>query len=123
MKIHYEPYPGFNEKYDFDFGDDAAMRLSFVEPEEPKLMREIGVNYIVEEITERYGFIFSAQVSLLMEQLIPEQIRVLVSHAYKIYHSYRPFSKSYFIDRLHIEFQQIAKQEIEPGVFKNEDIL
>jgi hypothetical protein len=111
MKIHYEPFPGFNKEFDFMYTDDAAMRLSSTEPEEPKLLKEIGVNHIVEGITERNGFVFCIY-DPLMGQLLPEQIRVLWSHAYRVYD--HCFSKSEFISK----FQQIAKQEIEPGMFK-----
>jgi hypothetical protein len=82
MKIYYELYQGFNKEFDFMYTDDAAMRLSFVEPEEPRLIREIGVNHIVEGITERNGFVFCFY-DPLMGQLLPEQIRVLWSHAYR----------------------------------------
>jgi hypothetical protein len=104
------------------------MDLSFIEPEEPKLLEEIGVNYIVNEITKRNGY--SLVELSLMEQLLPEQIRVLWSHAYRIfyYHAYRifyyrPISQSQFVCEFRHEVEQIAKQEIEPGMFKNEDIL
>ncbi|MHA2219356.1 MAG: hypothetical protein ACXACY_25870, partial [Candidatus Hodarchaeales archaeon] len=56
---------------------------------------------------------------LLMKQLLPEQIRVLVSHAYRICDDC--FSKVQFILRFHDEVEQIARQEIGPGMFKDED--
>jgi hypothetical protein len=59
MKIHYEPYSGYNRRYDFMYSDDMVLEFSFIEPEEPKLLREIGVNYVVEEITKEDGFIYS----------------------------------------------------------------
>jgi hypothetical protein len=120
MKIHYEPYRGFNKQHDFIYIDNAVMDLSFIEPEEPKLLEEIGVNYIVNEITKRNGY--SLVELSLMEQLLPEQIRVLWSHAYRIFY-YRPISQSQFVCEFRHEVEQIAKQEIEPGMFKNEDIL
>jgi hypothetical protein len=119
MKIYYELYSGYNKKYDFMYSDDMVLEFSFVEPEEPKLLREIGVS----EITERGRFIFSAKALSLMEQLLPEQIRVLLSHAYRIYGYHWCSSKSKFIYKLRHEVEQIAKQEIEPGMFKDEDIL
>jgi hypothetical protein len=88
--------------------------LTFVEPEEPRLIREIGVNHIVEGITERNGFVFCFY-DPLMEQLLPEQIRVLWSHAYRIY-GYHCSSKSEFISKFRHEVEQIARQEIEPGI-------
>jgi hypothetical protein len=54
-----------------------------------------------------------------MEQLLPEQIRVLLSHAYKI--SGKFIRKSQFVREFRNEVEQIAKQEIEPGIFKDED--
>jgi hypothetical protein len=75
MKIYYELFLGFNEEFDFMYTDDEVMRYSFVEPEEPRLMREIGVDYIVEGITERNSYFFAE--SPLTRQLLPEQIRVL----------------------------------------------
>jgi hypothetical protein len=120
MKIYYEPFPGFNKEYDFIFTDDTVMDLSFTEPEEPRLMREIGVNCIIDGImVGSGGYSFTG---LLMKQLLPEQIRVLLSHTYRIY-CYQSVSRLRFVDQLHIEVEQIAKQEIEPGMFKNEDIL
>ncbi|MHA2218536.1 MAG: hypothetical protein ACXACY_21635 [Candidatus Hodarchaeales archaeon] len=121
MKIHYEPFPGFNKEFDFMYTDDIVINLSFIEPEEPKLLREIGVDYIIKGITERDGFTYSFTELSLMEQLLPEQIRVLLSHAYKI--SEKFIRKSQFIRIFHNEVEQIAKQEIEPGMFKDEDIL
>ncbi|MHA2218910.1 MAG: hypothetical protein ACXACY_23560, partial [Candidatus Hodarchaeales archaeon] len=116
MKIYYEPFPGFNKEYDFIFTDDAVMDLSFTEPEEPRLLREIGADYIVEGIMVGSGYYFTG---LLMKQLIPEQIRVLWSHAYRVY--YRPFNQfnpftphprlPRFVDRFRNEVEQIAKQE------------
>jgi hypothetical protein len=104
--------------------DAATMRLSFVEPEEPKLIREIGVGYIVERIVAGDGYSFRGP---LMKQLLPEQIRILLSHAYRIYHhlcNFNPFtSQPRFVDQFRYEVEQIAKQEIEPGMFKNENIL
>jgi hypothetical protein len=88
-----------------------VLSFSFVEPEESRLMREIGVDYIVDFIGEP-----------LTKQLLPEQIRVLLSHAYRIY-GYYCFSKLQFIREFRREVEQIAKQEIEPGMFKNEDTL
>jgi hypothetical protein len=116
MKIHYEPYQGFNDRFDFIFTDDTVMGFSFIEPEEPRLMREIGVDYIVEGVTEKYGFKYSFTELSLMEQLLPEQIRVLFSHACKI--AYLTGLKSQFIPKFRNEVEQIAKQEIEPGIFK-----
>ncbi|MHA2218914.1 MAG: hypothetical protein ACXACY_23580 [Candidatus Hodarchaeales archaeon] len=120
MKIYYEPYRGFNNSYDFAIEDSSVMKFSFTEPEEPRLIREIGVDYIVNEITKRYGFSYSFRL-LLMKQLLPEQIRVLWSHAYRIYS--HTSSKIQFIPRFRSEVEQIAKQEIEPGMFKDEDTL
>jgi hypothetical protein len=119
MKIHYEPYSGFNRRYDFIYLDGTVMSLSFTEPEEPRLMREIGVGYIVEGIIVVDGYSFRGP---LMEQLLPEQIRVLLSHAYRIYFR-TPIPQFHFINQLRNEVEQIAKQEIEPGMFKNEDTL
>jgi hypothetical protein len=120
MKIHHEPYSGYNRRYNFIFTDDAVMSLSFTEPEEPRLMREIGVDYIIEGVIVRIGFNYSFK-GLLMKQLLPEQIRVLWSHAYRIYNDCS--SKVQFILRLHDEVEQIARQEIGPGMFKDEDTL
>jgi hypothetical protein len=117
MKIRYEPFPGFNNRHDFLFSNGAVENLSFVEPEEPRLLREIGVNYIVKGITERNGFNYYLE-PLIMKQLLPEQIRVLVSHAHKIACL---ITKYQFIPRFRNEVKQIAKQEIEPGMFRNED--
>jgi hypothetical protein len=74
MKIYYEPFPGFSRNYDFLFEDYMVRRLSFLEPEEPKLLKEIGVGYIVDEIAKKEGYIFSFAELPLMEQLLPEQI-------------------------------------------------
>jgi hypothetical protein len=108
MKIYYEPYRGFNRIYDFVYLNDIVMDLSFVEPEEPRLMREMGVDYIVD------GIIVGDTYSLrgpLMKQLLPEQIRVLLSHAYKAF--YHPSTLQVrFVDRFRREVEQIAKQEI-----------
>jgi hypothetical protein len=120
MKIHYEPFPGFNKEFDFMYPDTLILELSFTEPEEPKLLKEIGVDYIVEKITKGDGYSFEG---LLMKQLLPEQIRVLLSHTYRVFYYRLPTSQPRFVDLLYIEFQQIAKQEIEPGIFKDEDIL
>jgi hypothetical protein len=117
MKIYYEPYRGYNKKYDFVYTDDVVLEFSFTEPEEPKLIREIGVDYIIEGITERDGFSYYLE-PLIMRQLLPEQIRVLMSHAFRI-----PFSELHFVNQLRNEVEQLAKQEIEPGIFKDEDIL
>ncbi|MHA2218916.1 MAG: hypothetical protein ACXACY_23590 [Candidatus Hodarchaeales archaeon] len=117
MKIYYEPYRGFNKIYDFTYPNNMVMELSFIEPEEPKLMREIGVDYIVGKITKRNGFIYLFTELSLMEQLLPEQIRVLWSHAFRIYHYYQFLSKSRFTTRFRNEVKKIAEQEIEPGMF------
>ncbi|MHA2218539.1 MAG: hypothetical protein ACXACY_21650 [Candidatus Hodarchaeales archaeon] len=119
MKIRYEPFPGFNNRHDFLFSNDAVENLSFIEPEEPKLIRKIGVDYIVKEVVKDSLFKYSFTRSLLMEQLLPEQIRVLLSHAYKI--SGKFIRKSQFVREFRNEVEQIAKQEIEPGIFKDED--
>ncbi|MHA2218541.1 MAG: hypothetical protein ACXACY_21660 [Candidatus Hodarchaeales archaeon] len=123
MKIYYEPYLGYNKRYDFRYPDTLVLKLSFIEPEEPKLMREIGVDYIVKEVTEKDGFKYSFTKLSLMEQLLPEQMRVLLSHAYRICNHHRLFSKFQFIRIFRNEVKQIAEQEIEPGMFKDEDIL
>ncbi|MHA2219357.1 MAG: hypothetical protein ACXACY_25875 [Candidatus Hodarchaeales archaeon] len=120
MKIYYEPYPGYNEKYDFIYLHTTVMDLSFTEPEEPRLMREIGVNCIIDGIM--VGSDYSFTELSLMKQLLPEQIRVLFSHAYRIYNSYC-FSQVQFIFKFRDEVRQLARQEIEPGMFKDEDIL
>jgi hypothetical protein len=119
MKIRYEPFPGFNNRHDFLFSNDAVINLSFIEPEEPKLLREIGVDYIIKGITERDSLFKYSFRGPLMEQLLPEQIRVLLSHAYKI--SGKFIRKSQFVREFRNEVEQIAKQEIEPGIFKDED--
>jgi hypothetical protein len=58
--------------------------------------------------------------SPLTRQLLPEQIRVLWSHVYRIYY-YQPLL--HFVREFRNEVEQIAKREIEPGMFKDEDIL
>jgi hypothetical protein len=97
--------------------------MSHPEPSNPKLLKEIGVGYIVEEITERTSFYYNFRELSLLKQLLPEQIRVLLSHAHRIYDCHRYSSKSQFIRIFHNEVEQIAKQEIEPGMFKDEDTL
>ncbi|MHA2218547.1 MAG: hypothetical protein ACXACY_21690, partial [Candidatus Hodarchaeales archaeon] len=114
MKILFESPMRFNREYDFVFEDPNIMDLSFVEPEEPRLLKEIGVDYITDEITKRDRFNCSFRESPLTRQLLPEQIRVLLSHAHKIWMIV--YSKSQFIRIFHNEVKQIAEQEIEPGM-------
>ncbi|MHA2218039.1 MAG: hypothetical protein ACXACY_19060 [Candidatus Hodarchaeales archaeon] len=116
MKIHYEPYQGYNEKYDFG-SQGVSLNMSHPEPSNPKLLKEIGVGYIVEEITKRTSFYYNFRELSLLKQLLPEQIRVLLSHAYRIYDYHWCSSKSQFIRIFRNEVEQIAEQEIEPGMF------
>jgi hypothetical protein len=108
MKIYYEPYRGFNRIYDFVYSNDIVMDLSFMEPEEPRLMREMGVDYIVNGIIVGDTYSFRGP---LMEQLLPEQIRVLLSHAYKAF--YHPSTLQVrFVDRFCREVEQIAFRDL-----------
>jgi hypothetical protein len=108
MKIHYEPYTGFNERHDFG-NEGFSLDLSFLEPEEPKLLKEIGV------------FKYSFYRLSSMSQLLPEQIRILMSHAYVV--ATLTSTKNMFADEFYSIVRRIAEQEIEPGMFRNEDIL
>ncbi|MHA2218919.1 MAG: hypothetical protein ACXACY_23605 [Candidatus Hodarchaeales archaeon] len=120
MKIHYEPYTGFNERHDFG-NEGFSLDLSFLEPEEPKLLKEIGVDYIVKEIMKKNGFKYSFYRLSSMSQLLPEQIRILMSHAYVV--ATLTSTKNMFADEFYSIVRRIAEQEIEPGMFRNEDIL
>ncbi|MHA2218031.1 MAG: hypothetical protein ACXACY_19020 [Candidatus Hodarchaeales archaeon] len=108
--IHYKPYIKFT---------DFPSR----EPDNPIFLRDLDdelVALLVESI-------YSEHYSEIFETLLPEQLWVLRCHAtfipaynYPVYSStdFREFSFS-----MNQEICLLAKQEIEPGMFKDEDTL
>ncbi|MHA2218041.1 MAG: hypothetical protein ACXACY_19070 [Candidatus Hodarchaeales archaeon] len=106
MKIYYEPYPGFN--------NSSSDGLIFGEPEEFKLLREIGVEYIFYKISQK-GLAYNFWP--IMDQLSPEQRQVLLSHAYIICNN-NSAGIFKFRELFRDELQRLADCEIEPGMFK-----
>jgi hypothetical protein len=100
MKIHYEL------KYFLD-------RKNFVEPDRPKLLKEIGTDKIFSEIVRNTIFLCAFHTNF-MEELLVEQRCVLHNHAFIIAtQDVHNFSETYYR-----EIQLLLEQEIEPGVFR-----
>ncbi|MHA2218042.1 MAG: hypothetical protein ACXACY_19075 [Candidatus Hodarchaeales archaeon] len=111
MKIYYEPYKGYNSI------TGSASFFAFIEPEKHRLLREIGVDYILYEITRNAHHYYMRPS--LMTQLLVEQRQVLMSHVYIYFNMYGNNFRKPFRD----ELQRLADCEVEPGMFRNEDIL
>jgi hypothetical protein len=111
MKIKYKS---------IDFFYMAATDKPSREPDNPIFLRDLNenqINFLVESI-------YSDRSAEIMNLLLPEQIYVLrchASHLYSFYYACGDITK--FHVQMSREIYQLAKQEIEPGMFKDEDIL
>ncbi|MHA2218918.1 MAG: hypothetical protein ACXACY_23600 [Candidatus Hodarchaeales archaeon] len=108
MKIYYKPHCWVGK---FD--------IPTKEPDNPIFLRDLNegsVNYLMEAIY----YIRSGGV---LDLLLPEQIWILCCHATYIPSFSCISRRDEFIVRMRQEIKQLSKQEIEPGMFKNEDTL
>ncbi|MHA2218035.1 MAG: hypothetical protein ACXACY_19040 [Candidatus Hodarchaeales archaeon] len=88
--------------------------LHFAEPDEPKLLKDIGIDRIFFEVVRKTSFLYSFEANF-MEQLLMEQRCVLHNHAYIVMTSVL----SRFDEIYYEEIQSLSKSEIEPGIFKS----
>jgi hypothetical protein len=91
------------------------------EPDSPIFLRELSeelINCLVDSIYN--NDIGQDQIQTI---LLPEQRYILRCHASYL-HSYHFFAtKHLFLTRMKQELFRLAEQEIEPGIFKDEDTL
>jgi hypothetical protein len=102
MKIYYKPYVKFTD-------------IPLEEPNNPMLLRDLSEKSIDSLVMDLY---YNLKYTAILQLLTPEQRFVLNCHA-----SYLFLPRYNFLTKMKQEIKQIAKQEIEPGMFKNEDIL
>jgi hypothetical protein len=95
------------------YGDLRAYK----EPENPIFLRDLSVGEIELLAEDLY---FSHSEPRILNLLLPEQIYILRCHAYYNVMTvcFKPYCRG-----IKEQVLELAKQEIEPGMFKNEDTL
>jgi hypothetical protein len=98
------------------FFNNDKFNYSFKEPEEPRLLKKIGMDHIVEESTWDSNYVFHFTNSL-MEELLVEQREILVSCAQL------SLRRNNCVAVFRELVGKLSDREMEPGMFKNEDTL
>jgi hypothetical protein len=104
MKIHYKPRIELDD-FPSKEPDKTISLKDLDEVSIYKLIKSIYVDHYIR----------------VLDHLLPEQIYILRCHASYLDSFYDTEEK--FLVEMKQEIEQLTRQEVEPGMFKNEDIL